>query len=256
MVIYRAITQRYYAAWLDVDPDQLDAPGIVAVVSPKREVRQTGYSRPFHVYAYIAGDTTIISHHRDLANRVDALIAAFRTSLDLGQAGARLPAILGPATVQHARKYTFTSLPLDLSTDAAHLLSRDDYADFLAFHTALYPTADQRTWLRDYFTHLVDHGNLYGVYAGGRLVSAADLPDVPYMADLVAEPGIATLPAYRRRGYAKAAVGALLKHLLAQRKTPLWSCAAANTASDRLARSVGFENLADVITVTLEHAIT
>ena len=108
----------------------------------------------------------------------------------------------------------------------------------------------------DYFTHLVDRGNLYGVYAGGRLVSAADLPDVPHMADIVAEPGIATLAAYWRRGYAKAAAGALLKHLLAQGKTPLWSCAATNTASDRLARSVGFDKIADVIAVTREQATT
>ncbi|MBN1579482.1 MAG: GNAT family N-acetyltransferase, partial [Anaerolineae bacterium] len=57
-------------------------------------------------------------------------------------------------------------------------------------------------------------------------------------------------PDYRQRGYATIVVGALLKHLLAVPKVPIWSCAAANIASQRLAESVGYAKFADVVALT------
>ena len=70
------------------------------------------------------------------------------------------------------------------------------------------------------------------------------------MADVVVEPGINTLPGYRRRGYAQTVVGALLKQVLGDGKVPLWSCSASNVGSQRLAESLGYAQLADVITVS------
>lgn len=249
------ITQCYYATWLDVTPDRLDAPGILTIPSPKREVRQAGYARRFDLYAYVTDDTIIISYHRRLAHHLDAITKAFQSRQNPDDIVPRLTDLLAlkpSAGVHHAVKFVFTKLPPDLDTSGARKLSQVDYADFLAFHTAQYPNGDQDTWLADYFSHRIDRGDLYGVYADGRLVSAADVPDVPYMADRVAEPGIATLAGYRRRGYAKAAVGALLRHLLSDGRVPLWSCAAHNVASRRLAESLGFIKLADLIAVTLD----
>ena len=134
--------------------------------------------------------------------------------------------------------------------------TRDDYPDFLHFHQQQYPDANAAGWLESYFTAIADKGYVYGVYATSvsadqHLVSATDAPDVPYLRDHVVEPGINTLPAYRRRGYAKIVVGALLKHLLKTHKVPLWSCSSTNIASQKLAESLGYVKFADVITLTL-----
>jgi predicted GNAT family acetyltransferase len=113
-----------------------------------------------------------------------------------------------------------------------------------------YPRADQENWLEDYFNMQVDKGYVYGVYVGQQLVSATEIPDLPYMRDVVAEPGINTLSEYRRQGYAKVVVGALLKHLLKEQKTPLWFTNFGNIDSQKLAESWGYVKFADVITVT------
>lgn len=245
-----AVTKRYHANWLDVSPACLDAPGIVVAPSPKREIRQTGYGRRFDLYTFVAVQTTIISYHRRLEERMEAIRAVFADSPDAGTTCERLAEDLGWQP-SHALKYVFVGLPSGLETGAARRLTGGDYADYLRFHQEQYPAGGQETWLEEYYTSLVAQGCVYGIYADGRLVSATDMPDVPYMADEVAEPGINTLEGYRRRGYARIVVGALLEHLLEMGRVPLWSCNAGNAASQRLAESVGFRKLADVIAVTL-----
>ena len=248
------VTKRYHANWLDVSPACLDAPGIVTVPSPKREIRQTGYGRRFDLYAFVAGQTTIISYHRRLEERMETIRAVFADSPDADTACGRLSEECGWQSAhafKHAFKYVFAGLPSGLGTEAARCLTGGDYADFLRFHQEQYPAGGQETWLEEYYSGLVAQGCVYGIYADGHLVSATDMPDVPYMADEVAEPGINTLEGYRRRGYARIAVGALLEHLLEMGRVPLWSCDAGNVASQRLAESVGFRKLADVIAVTL-----
>ena len=69
-----------------------------------------------------------------------------------------------------------------------------------------------------------------------ELVCAVTAPEVPYMRDLIAEPGADTLPEYRRREYANRAVGAFLKRvILKEKKAPIWSTSAGNIASQKLA---------------------
>ncbi|MCU0522653.1 MAG: GNAT family N-acetyltransferase [Anaerolineae bacterium] len=245
-----AVTKRYYASWLDVSPECLELPGIVTVPSPKREIRQQGYGRCFDVYAYIAGETTIISYHRQLGEHIEAVREAFGHSRDPGSVCRWLSEGFGWRP-SHELKYVFTGLPSGLEAGFARRLTVADYADFLRFHQEQYPTGEQEAWLEAYFVDLVARGCVYGVYADGRLVSATDMPDVPYMADEVAEPGINTLAGYRQRGYARNVVVALLKHLIEMRVVPLWSCAASNVASQHLAECVGYRRLADVITLTL-----
>jgi len=250
---YLSVTKRYYAEWLDVDPAVLDTPGVSAVPSSRREERQAGYSRPFEVYCFVSGETTVISYHRRFQDRIGDLVQLFAHDGDPEETKARLAELLGVAprhTCARAYKYRFVRLPEGLDTTRARQLSRDDYADFLAFHTAQYPNAHQESWLQAYFKKIADKGYVYGIYVDGRLVSATDAPDVPYMADVVVEPGINTLPDYRRRGYARTVVGALVKRWLKEGKVPLWSCNFANTGSQRLAEGLGYAKLADVITIS------
>ncbi|MCD6285813.1 MAG: GNAT family N-acetyltransferase [Anaerolineae bacterium] len=250
---YLSITKRYYAEWLDVDPAALDSPGVFAVPSPRREERQAGYPRASELYCFISGATTVISYHRRFQDRIGNLVQLFAHDGDLEQTKAGLAELLDVApgrACTHAYKYRFVRLPDGLDTTLARQLIRDDYADFLAFHTAQYPDAHQESWLQAYFNEIADKGYVYGIYADGRLVSATDVPDLPYMADVVVEPGINTLPGYRRRGYARTVVGALLKQWLREGKVPLWSCSASNVGSQRLAESLGYAKLADVITIS------
>jgi hypothetical protein len=246
---YLSITKRYYAEWLGVDPAVLDRPGVLAVPSSRREERQTGYSRAFELYCFVSGETTVISYHRRFEEREGDLVQLFANGGDLEETKAGLTELLGVAA-RHAYKYRFVRLPEGLDTTRARQLTRDDYADFLAFHTAQYPGARQENWLQAYFNGVVDKGYVYGIYEDGQLVSATDAPDLPYMVDVVVEPGINTLPGYRRRGYARTVVGALLKQVLGDGKVPLWSCSASNVGSQQLAESLGYAQLADVITVS------
>ena len=246
---YLSVTKRYYAEWLDVDPAVLDRPGVVAVPSPRREERQVGYSRAFELYCFVSGETSVISYHRRFEEREGDLVRLFANGGGLEETKAALTELLGVAA-RHVYRYRFVRLPEGLDTTRARQLTRDDYADFLAFHTAQFPSAHQESWLPGYFNKVAEKGYVYGVYVDGRLVSATDVPDLPYMADVVVEPGINTLPGYRRRGYARAVVGALLKQWLKEGKVPLWSCNFANTGSQRLAEGLGYAKLADVITIS------
>jgi len=54
------------------------------------------------------------------------------------------------------------------------------------------------------------------------------------------EVGIETLPAFRRRGLARMAAGAMIADVVATGRTPVWSCRAENVGSVRLAESLGF----------------
>ncbi|MGD0113277.1 MAG: GNAT family N-acetyltransferase [Armatimonadota bacterium] len=52
--------------------------------------------------------------------------------------------------------------------------------------------------------------------------------------------GVGTDPGYRRRGYGKAVVTALAKHVADEGGATMWVCEANNVASFRLARSIGY----------------
>jgi predicted GNAT family acetyltransferase len=74
---------------------------------------------------------------------------------------------------------------------------------------------------------------------------------MPYMQEFVQEIGIHTLEEYRGKGYARAVCISLIHELLSKNICPLWSTGKDNIASDRLARSIGFEKLADVLSLTI-----
>jgi len=243
-------TKQYYAKWLDVSPSRLDAPGIHAIDSPKRDERQIGFNKRFDLYAFVTEQTTVISYGQRLRAQSHTTERCFEHTENVETVRNALCEYVG-VTPQHALKFVFTVLPNNLDTSQARQLSRDDYPDFLHFHQQQYPNANAESWLKPYFNEIADKGCVFGVYTDGRLVSATDAPDVPYLRDRVVEPGIATLPNYRKRGYATIIVGALVKHLLATDKVPLWSCSAANIASRKLAERVGFVKFADVITLSL-----
>jgi len=60
------------------------------------------------------------------------------------------------------------------------------------------------------------------------------------MEDQVADIGVETAPVYRRRGYAKTAVSAVVEHIARTGGEARYGCRPDNLASIATARSVGF----------------
>ena len=89
-------------------------------------------------------------------------------------------------------------------------------------------------------THCFPDGIVYGVVAGGQVVSVAFAHRPGVMEDKVADLGVGTAPACRRRGYAKTAVSAVVAHITSRGGEARYACDPANLPSRATARSVGF----------------
>ncbi len=90
-------------------------------------------------------------------------------------------------------------------------------------------------------THCFPDGIVYGVVVNGKVVSVANAHRTGCMEDRVADLGVdGTSPAYRRRGYAKAAVSAVVAHITRAGGEARYACDPRNVASRATARSVGF----------------
>lgn len=89
-------------------------------------------------------------------------------------------------------------------------------------------------------THCFPDGIVYGVVADGTVVSVAFAHRSGVMEDQVADLGVETAPAYRRCGYAKTVVSAVVEHLTRTGGEARYGCRPENHASRATARSVGF----------------
>jgi predicted GNAT family acetyltransferase len=122
------------------------------------------------------------------------------------------------------------------------------YIDFLKTDNQ---NCSDYSWVKEYFLKLVSNNYSHGIIVDEKLVSVTDAPDMPYMKEYVQEIGINTLKEYRGKGYARAVCLSCIKELLSRNICPIWSTGIDNIASDKLARSVGFERLADILTISL-----
>ncbi len=246
----RSAAKRYYAEWLDVSPVQFDTPGAVAVPSEKRKRKQAGYSRIFNLYCFVTNQRAIISFSPDLHERIPILLSALESELSVESLRHAITESfhVSPASTN---KYYYTDLPLHVKTSSARQLLLADFDQYRKFFYAQHPKVEKdNAWLREYFVSLTERGYSFGVFVDERIVCATDAPDIPYMSDLIVEPGINTLVDFRRRGFAKSSVGAMIEFLLSRGKVPVWSCGSRNVASARLAVSLGFQQLGTVISLT------
>ncbi len=90
-------------------------------------------------------------------------------------------------------------------------------------------------------THCFPSGIVYGVVEDGRVVSVAYAHRSGIMEDRVADIGVETAEPYRRRGFAKAVVGAVTAHMAQVGGEALYMCSPSNVGSVATVRSVGFE---------------
>lgn len=83
----------------------------------------------------------------------------------------------------------------------------------------------------------LDHWAVFGAFAQGRLVAAASA--YPWGNVRIADIGVLTLPAYRRRGHARAVVRTLSKHVAREGYEPQYRCQLDNHASFGVAKAAG-----------------
>ena len=246
-----ALTKRYYADWLSVNPTLLEQQGgEYYLYSPERDTTQEGYNQPFDLYGYLSDQLIIITYGKKLEPHIGWIQDFFHNSNNLTELKKLVKDKLGKH-LQHNYKYYFTELPSDLDVSKAKQLTTHDYPAYLRFFKTQYPYSEADTWLEDYFLNIATKGYVFGYYVGKKMVSATDAPEMPYMRDSVIEIGINTLPNYRGRGYAKIVIGAMIEFLMSIQKVPIVSVVSSNTASQKLNECVGFVKLADVISLTL-----
>jgi hypothetical protein len=89
-------------------------------------------------------------------------------------------------------------------------------------------------------TQCFPEGIVYAVIADGCAVSIAFAHRTGVMEDRVADLGVDTPEPYRRRGYAKTAVSAVVEHMTRLGGEAVYDCSPSNHASIATARSVGF----------------
>lgn len=88
--------------------------------------------------------------------------------------------------------------------------------------------------------HCMPDGIAYGAVVENRIVSVAYAHRAGEYENVVADIGVETALEYRKRGYGKAVVSAVTKHVLMNAGEALYKCDPANIASMATAQSVGF----------------
>lgn len=240
-------TLRYYADWIGIPVVKLEQPTekVVYVKNPDRANTPAGYSDPVDIYIYSSVKAVFVSYSEKSEDIVENMQANCKCYNDINILSKE---IFKERAVRKI-KYYLDEPSKVLSYSAARGLTYGDFPQYQNFFKNNNPQCTETDWLYDYFKELVDCNFIFGVLSDGRLVSVADSPSVPYRQGKVAEIGVNTLAEYRRKGYARQVCAAMLNSLTERGIAPLWSHEASNAASRKLAESLGFKHLAEVIEI-------
>jgi hypothetical protein len=239
------LTRKYYSSWLDFDLSQISDEKLIFKESCKRDKVIKGYGKSFPLYCYLEEDTRVVSYSKILEVKLEEIKRIFQKHSAIPEVKEKLETLLG-GKLGHNKKFYYTKKQ-GCSNNNSIQLKSENYNDYLAFFNELHPKV-KTDWLEEYFLSLIERGYCWGYYENGKLVCFSDAPDIPYMNDIIVEPGINTLEEHRKKGFAKEVIMAFVNYLLQKNKVPIWSCSSTNKASMALANSAGFNKLADVIT--------
>jgi len=240
-------TKLYYSHWLDTDVSTFDNTGITLLKSESRKVRQKGYPANFEVYCLAMGDKLFVSYNPDL----DTMCNFHHEFKELHCPKDALDALNKMFKDRvHKRKISyFNAFLKGISFQDAVMLTRKDYGYYHDFFIAQNPHLSPDGWMEDYFGYLTDNELCFGIFKDDKLISVTDSPFIPYIPDIITEPGINTLTEYRRKGYAKSVCAAFIKNAIKKNKVPIWTCRHDNTASVKLAESLGYLEFAELYTI-------
>ena len=233
----REIIERYYSCFLGADENLFShySTGPVALYTPVRNASLQGYGQRCDLLAFATDKTTIISYGDAIREQIPRLMTLLATN------GVSLSGAIDKSfnkKPRHSFRYYFSGEAPE--TNRARLLEPSDYPAFEAFFKSNNPDAKDISWLHDYFDGMVSEKMCGGVFADGRLVSCTDSPTVPFMSGIIKEIGVNTLDGHRDRGFARDACSCVIREILKQGKTPIWSADAQNVPSQKLAESLGF----------------
>ena len=225
-----AITNAYYSHFCCTALREGQS-GVHFICAEERNRKLPGYGRAFSIVALIREDSLVIASAPRYASLLDRWKGTSPEKI-LTALESTYPIHRQQLMVFHGERCS------DFGT--ARLLSPSDYPPFEAFFREAHPGADPAGWLQAYFDEKSARGIMAGTFRDGRLISVADTPDMPYLPDRIQHTGIATLPAYRRRGYGAWTAGLAVHRLLALGICPQWDCNVHNAASIALAEKIGF----------------
>ena len=230
------LVDRYLSTVLDIDLAAL-APGELRVAgSPRRLRPEKSYGFIHALYGLWLEDgqtaLSVPAGAHDAVSESMRLLASPSPSLDLAQ---RLKPFIDRALTEAGLSPTSrTSESLLFACNGAILRHRGPKAIRLQ-DESLPPAAGLSLPV-----HLFPDGIVYGVVIDACVVSVAYAHRTGLMESEVADLGVETAPAYRRRGYAGACVAAVTAHITSQGGEALYGCSPQNTASAATARSAGY----------------
>ncbi|MCL2284941.1 MAG: GNAT family N-acetyltransferase [Firmicutes bacterium] len=249
----KSTTLAYYDNWLGIPGCLASDKGSQQIYTTERNKTQVGYSHQMDMYIWVEPGRVIISYGDGVKSKIPALAnkltgTVTKISAVLEDSFGKLPT--------HAVKYVYQGLPTAKQPEIEpKTLTSADYSDYKRFFLSCFPpnedSQDDTAWLQEYFEEIVRLNFCVGVYTGGLLASCTDAPSMPYLPDKVQEIGINTLKPYRGRGYAGIVCRKAAENIIKSGRYPIWSHGYGNVGSRRLAESIGFVKLADVLMLTL-----
>ena len=212
-------------------------PRVVATPLRLRREQSYGYVRALWL-SWFADGRSAVSVPPGAAATVERVIAsvsdpegAFSSSL-----ADALRQEVDPVLIAHGRKPTDRVIhDVHLACDASLLRRYRDGACGRVTDQGV-PPADGL----GFPTHCLPDGVVYGVTADGALAAVAYSHKTGVMEDTVADLAVTTAPAYRRRGFGRTVVSAVVAHFTAAGGEALYGCSPDNRASIATARTVGF----------------
>lgn len=241
-------TLAYYSLWIGQENILLqNKKGIEFLYSEERNKTQQGYGVPFDIYIFKSPERTVISYGSNAKQYISTFADNLDENMTIDEIGNIAERIFHVKPVRNI-KYVY-SRQINLNTSAVTFTASDfhKYKEF--FEKCHHVTAGD--WLYDYFIGMAEKRLCCGFYLDNTLVSCTDAPDMPYMNDKIAEIGVNTLPDFYGKGFATECCKKCISNILENDLCPIWSTSSDNLASQALAEKIGFEKVADVITLTL-----
>lgn len=263
------ITTEYYSHWVGADLND-KTQGVHIFYNQDRNKALYGYDSPFDLWILKIENRIFISYGDRADRKIMELQQTLKENMDVKKIAEAVRAVY-QGRITTGIKYVFdgnheknergvsegTKPDIDIGKGAGEAnlprpLTKEDYPAYLAFHTAVNPGDFDRSWVREYFEEMLEIGGFCGKFADRKLVSCTDLPGMPYMQSCVSEIGINTLKEYRQLGYAKDVCRAAIRELVGRERCPVWSAASDNTASQKLAESIGFVPFGEYLTIRMK----
>ncbi len=234
------LLDEYLGCLLDADLAAL-TPARTVVVEPSRRLRREESYGFIHAlwWVWLADGRSAVSVPPGAGPAVERIAAGVQDAGALyGPAlAAQLTAALNPVLRAHGLAVVDrTRHSLLYGCDGPHL-RRHAHGDCRRLiDGSIAPAHD--IWFP---THCFPDGIVYGVVADGQVVSVAHAHRSHLMEDRVADLGVETAPAYRRRGYAQTVVSAVVGEMTGRGGEALYSLGPDNLPSLATATSVGFQ---------------